>query len=127
MRRRVLLTLSGGLLGGNAGCLSPTTNEGERSPTETVNETASSPSTEQPTDTPTSVSVALDALQPVVVYLATDSIQVNRDSGQYLFLTVSASGETPPKKSDFSFHSDGRKFAPFDGDAQDVYRAYGES
>lgn len=127
MRRRALLTLSGGLLVGNAGCLSAATNDIKRSPTESANETASPPLTQSPTDTPTSVSVALDALQPVVLYLATDAIQINTDSGQYLFLTVSASGENPPEKTDFSFHFDGHTFAPFDGDERDVYRAYGDS
>lgn len=127
MRRRALLTLSGGLLAGTAGCLSAATNDGERSPTETANGTASPPATQSPTESPSSVSVTLDALQPVVLYLATDAIQVNTDSGQYLFLTVSASGENPPQKTEFSFHFDGHKFAPFDGDARDVYRAYGDS
>ncbi|WP_440989638.1 hypothetical protein [Haloarchaeobius baliensis] len=126
MRRRALLSTSGVVLAGLAGCLSESSDDDEP-----ANDTTNS--TDTPTDAPTTepprsaVTVSLESYQPAIIQLATDSIHTASEAGAYLFLSVDASeADDPPSRSDFAFELDGTSHSPVKPDERRLWRQYSE-
>lgn len=141
-RRQVLAALGAGSLA-LAGCRSPQQGAGESTPTRqtatrtageqptTPTETVTPTETATPTHTPEPVdlSVAVEALQPAIVVLNTDSYYIHDEDGpdrQYLYLNLSTDSGDPPSPSDLRFRFDGDEFPPVDAElASLVPRAVG--
>lgn len=134
MRRRALLSTAGAALAVSAGCLSgddtPAAGDDDTTRTDT---TATDEPTSQGTTRRTTaqadvdLDVSLDAFQPAVVQLRTDSIDVWRDDGPYLFLWVDATAAAePPARDDFAFELDEADRYPMDPDGLRLWREYGD-
>lgn len=120
MRRREVLALWGGGFVSLAGCLSGRSTPG------TDGSTSPDTDTTSPTATPPDVelTVELDALQPVLVVLNVDYLDLrSTSSSQYLYLRISAPADPPPARSDLSFRFDGESHAPLGSEEMPrVYR-----
>ncbi|WP_435062442.1 hypothetical protein [Halobaculum sp. EA56] len=123
MRRRTVLALCGS---GLAGCTS-----GQRTGTTTSGdgETTTSAGTTSGTATPpddVELSVEFDALQPALVALNVDYLDLHStSSSQYLFLRVSASADPAPARSDLSFRFDGGSYPPLEPtETPDLHREF---
>ncbi|WP_257297702.1 hypothetical protein [Haloarchaeobius sp. FL176] len=125
MRRRALLSTTGAMLAGLAGCLS---GDEPTDGTDTTNgtDTPSDPTdTSQPAESPAEVSLL--SYQPAVVQLATDSIHVNDDDGGYLFLSVDASAaDEPAGRDEFTFVHGDEAYSPVEPGKSQLWRQYHE-
>lgn len=114
MRRRAVLALCGGGLGSLAGCASRR-RDGRQS-TASPNggpstDAGTTPST--PTPAETELTVELDALQPALVVLNVDYLDLySNPSSQYLSLRLSVPDGRAPALSDVSFGFDGASHDP---------------
>lgn len=127
MHRRELLTLCGAGLASLAGCASRQP-EGRRTTDSAGGSTPTTPDTTSQSPTPEDVelTVELDALQPALVVLNVDYLEVHSNSSsQYLYLHVSAPTEPAPTLSDLSVRFDGESHAPLGlEELPEVYRRY---
>lgn len=60
------------------------------------------------------VSASFGALQPAIVELVDDTVEVEASAGQYLFVDISVDGGHPPKLDEFGFQMDGREYPAVD-------------
>jgi hypothetical protein len=118
MRRRRFLAAAGLATVPLAGC--PSRSEpADGTATPTASPTTTSPAPEL------SVAAELDSLQPAVVTLYVDSIDVDAEPGrQYLFLEVTVDAGDPPRREDLRVRFDGDRHDPASVDR--LWRAYSE-
>lgn len=119
MDRRELLALCSSGIAGVPGCV---TSQGN--PTRTA---TSEDSTTSPPDTGSALSVELNALQPAVVTLNVDYLQIHSETGsQYLYLDLAATAGSSPSLSDVAFRFDGDRYSPIPPDEQPpIFRSTG--
>lgn len=118
MRRRRFLAAAGLAAVGFAGCQRLA--DGPERPTQTTTPPPDTP----PTSTP-SVSAELDSLQPAVVTLNVDALDVDGEPGrQYCYLDVTVDVGEPPRRDDFRLRFGGDHHPP--ATIERLWRAYPE-
>jgi len=126
MRRRTLLAACGVGVAGLAGCTTDSRADETGNGTRTGRTDTAARTDGTPDGGSARLSVGVDALQPALAQLATDSLVLTGgDGAQFLVLDVAVEDGDPPARSQLAFRFDGEEYAPAEVEtARDYYRYY---
>lgn len=110
MKRRTIVGLLGSATVGLSGC---TANQGSG--------TDPSPTSSDSPDSGT-YGFTFDALQPAVVELQTDRLELSPPDGQYLYIQATFPSEEAPPREEFTLQFDGSEYTPFGKQNPPLYR-----